>query len=467
MKIASHVLLTAALSLTSSTLKAREFKITTQVEPSASPDKLTLSATFDNFGFENSLLSDPKHPAHAIFNRFKARLGDFGTVEKGNESGPNRTSVKVLVDSIDSDAAVATKDSEQPLVIKNILDINDLLSQRRQELESRGTLEFSEAEKGLPYLELNLPTAHEIDRFLLCVTLPYRAQVLADLKMPTFVRNQIENHCYADISVPDLEKITALKQRTLLGSANAGNTDISTEEYWSPTSFESSYEICRPSFVTQWDELVSAGWIKSTTAVENREEECQIFVQKNIVSRLRDSVTAGFKAAVIASRANPYYKGLVENLLAGNQVAYKITAEDYQSKLAGTFKSVFSIQNGVTQNEVKHSDFNLEAYMKLIQEGRTDPNELLVTLLSAPQNTKSLLRAEIAQASEAARQEYMRRLLSAVKQPCIQGSINPSCIYAGASKISSRTFKLKLQSGLDPITQFEGFALESGEQTKP
>lgn len=467
MKPTSKLLLTFALGLSSSSLAAKELKITTQVEPSSTSDKLSLTATFDNFGFEGSSITDSKHPAKGIFDRFKSRLGDFGLVEKGDEAGPNRTSLKVLVDSIDSEAKVASTDSKQPQLAKNILAIHELLAERRQELENLSTQEFADTVKGLPYLELKLPAAPEINRFLLCVTLPYQSTIARNIKVPTFVANQIENLCLADTSVVDLEKLTTLQQKVLLGSANAGSRDISTEEFWNPSSFESTFEICRPSFATQWDELIAAGWLASTTAIENRENECQKFVQKNIVSRLKDSVTLGFKAGVIASRANPYYKGLVESLLAANQVEYKISADAYQSKLADTFRSIFSIQNGVTKNELKQSDFNLEGYMKLIQSGRTDANELLVTLLSAPEGTKSLLRTELAQAPEVDRQEYMKRLLAAVKQPCILGSINPSCIYAGASKIASRTYKLKLQSGLIPTTQFEGFVLESGEQVKP
>ncbi|RYZ75353.1 MAG: hypothetical protein EOP04_33425, partial [Proteobacteria bacterium] len=204
------VTLWALSQLLSYATQARELKITTQVEPSSSSDKLNLTAIFDDFDFNKSDLKDAQHSANSIYVLVKNKLADFGKVEDGFETGPNRTSLKVQVASINGDALVAQKDSDQPSVVKNFLRIHDLFEPVREELETKGTTFIGHSVKGVPYVQLNMPAMTEVHRFLLCVTVAYRAQIQNEIKVPLFLVGKIESECVVDTGESYLENVTKL-----------------------------------------------------------------------------------------------------------------------------------------------------------------------------------------------------------------------------------------------------------------
>ncbi|RZA25574.1 MAG: hypothetical protein EOP10_06445 [Proteobacteria bacterium] len=468
MKQSSRFITLCALSqILAYAAQARELKVTTQVEPSSSSDKLTLTATFDNFGFSKSDLKDGQHSGNGVYTLIKSKLAEFGKVESGFETGPNRTSIKVEVASINAEAVVAKTDADQPPVVKNLLRIHDLFEPVREELETKGTTDIGHSLKGVPFVQLNMPTMSEVHRFLLCVTVPYRAQIQNEMKIPLFLAGRIESECVVDASESYLENVTKLAEDKLLFSSERGVDVTHSTETWKPTNFDTYYQICRPGSLTQVDELIAAGWIKANSSQAEQFDQCQTYIQKNIVSRLRESITKGFSATVLGSKVNDYYKNLVKNLLDAKNVAYKISGKDYEVKLSKELNSLFEINNGFTQNELKAADFNLASFMAAVQQGETDPNTLLVKLMSKSETMANPMREELAKVSEKERTTYMLRMLAGLKKYCTGGALNPSCIYSGASRISESVFSFKLQSGLDAVNQRTGFYLEAPEKVLP
>jgi hypothetical protein len=460
------------LSINSPAAVSQQLTVTTTVTPSSIANKLEINATFDMRGMGQKSLADESHPAKIIYDRIVRSLSSFGEVTSGLETGENRQSVRVLVDSIRDSTGVTGADGSQPALLANISKIHKMLDPIRSDLETLGRFQLGSKHRNPPYVELKYPTSRDIDKFILCVSLDYQASVLGSLKLPDHVSSIMRQECKEEAAAVDLlELSTTLEKQVLQLVDHSGDPSFMWEdypEYWLPSAFSSSFSLCEDPL--NFDALIKAGWISELIPMGARKNECTKFLQKMAVSTLDQAVTSGMTSNVLKKSINPYYRSLLKALLEKSGSRHLVKAEDVHASVDKVLGSQFTISEGFTKSELKTADFNTGEFLAAVQQDpESDPSTLLVLLLSAPkpENGKEFpatgIRQELSQAmadgNSAETKAYIERMKAALARICSQDQLNPSCIYAGATKINGSLIKLEIRSGLGAKPTWEGFYL--------
>jgi hypothetical protein len=432
--------------------------VTTKVNPASTVGKLELNATFDTKGDFGLKITDPKNPNKAAYDHFIKTLAGFGEILPGFETGPARHSVRVLVDSIKDGVSVTESSGEQPAVVTNFLRIHNMLTPYRKDLEQLNLSQLFDKYNGNPYVQLKFASEHEINRFLFCVSLDYQANVAGSIKLPDFVRQIMTTECTeVQAGLDFVEKSSTVANSTVQITPPGIDLD-DYPDYWLPRAFSSSFNLCEN--LDELDSMAQAGWMDASLPVTTRQYECMKYLQVNVVSRLDKAVTLGMNSSVLKKNITPYYRALLNALLKQGAAEYALTAQDLEKTVSEVVRSSLTVANGFTASEVQSTDFNTQAFMKAIEKPVSDPNSLLVILLSAPEGRSTPLREELAEVDNANDLDaYMNILKAALATACKVGQVNPSCLYSGVTKISSSQSRVVVQSGVEGTQIWSGHLL--------
>ncbi len=428
--------------------------ITSKANASSSANKVELNVVFDYKGATNLSLTDSKNPNKLVFDHVEQVLQTYGTILPGLETGVNRHSVRILVDSVRSGVSVAS----EPQLVSQIRKIDSAFRPYWSDYSELSTEELVQQQKDGLYLKLNYAASHELSRFLFCTVMDYKANVAGTIKLPPFVQARMKADCTAlDADTERLEKATSLADSKVY-RLEAGDFIFDYPDYWSPAKFFKELDLC--DNIGDFEALTAAGWIKGIRSdITSKQDECRNFVSEKVLSHIDEAMTLGIQSDVLKKEINPFYRGLVHDLLTKSGAKYQLTPVDLERDVAKILKNSFALEKGFSSNELQTSFFNTEAFLKAMQKPVEDPMSLIALLLSTPEMRTVELRKELANMPEDAQLAYTEGLVKALGKVCQSSTFTPSCLYAGATRIDSQVARVTLQSGLGATPVWAGYML--------
>ena len=345
---------------------------------------------------------------------------------------------------------------DQPKIIEQLLKIDSLIAPFSEDVQKSRQEVKNKYGQG-PYIHLSSPSSRELTRFYICVGLEYQATIAKKIQLPPFAKRVILNECqesYSDISF--LEKIMSLEKPSVqwekLESSIFWND---FPEYWPLVDGLGQFGFCGALGTTE--EIVTAGWSDgSGTTLDIGLKSCK-FLYRQVVEPMKSMIHDGLNTSVLKASINPYYRSFVQQLL-DNYPSQKISSiEDLQTKVDDILKGSLTIGKGFTKNEVVSREFNTAEFLKALQQPITDPNSLLIILLSNPHENLSPLRQELALSHE--KEQYLDILKANLALSCMSDLFAPSCLYHGVSRISQSQIQISLHRGLAAELLWQGHYL--------